>query len=83
MSAEAADVIPPVVVANEPTEAHNAPNTVSEPVATRPARPKFTPKPVAFLPLDIIKYIEELSASERFVSSSSSPALEIVQVGTK
>lgn len=47
----------------------------------RAARVTFEPKPVTFLPLDIIKYVDELASSERFASNKTSPALDVVLLG--
>ena len=48
----------------------------------RPSRQTFVPKPVEFLPLDIIKFVDELASQERVASNKVSPALDGLVLGS-
>lgn len=45
-------------------------------------RQAFVPKPVEFLPLDLIKFVDELSIQERLTSVKASPALDALVLGS-
>lgn len=83
MAAEVANVVVPSEPGNTTTEAENeAIRQAALGAPPRRARPAFEPKPVTFLPLDIIKYVDELASAERFASNKTSPALDVLLLGT-
>ena len=83
MATEAGNVEVAPAPSTENTQAQNeAMRQTALGAPPRTTRVAFEPKPVTFLPLDIIKYVDELSSSERFASNKTSPALDVVLLGT-
>lgn len=83
MAAEAENVAVPPAPESVSTEAQNEAARQTA-LGAAPRRPKvaFEPKPVTFLPLDIIKFIDELASAERFASNKTSAALDAVLLGS-
>jgi len=74
-------VHPPVEALQRQEGENEAVRQAAQHGAQRPARQPFVPKPVVFLPLDIIKFVDELSGLERLVSTKTSPALDGLALG--